>query len=118
MTHQHQSAFAVACQECGVSVEPDSANEIVDFYRRHRRQTGHDVVLTHADLEFEPPAADDLVTVIAGLENHYENGVPIGIVAAAMSERGLSVGETLEEIYEVRMTGALYEPRDDHLAAF
>ncbi|WP_226039852.1 hypothetical protein [Natrinema sp. DC36] len=118
MTHHQQPAFAVACEECDIDVEPDSANETVDFYRRHRRQTGHDVVLTRADLEFEPPASDDLVTVIAGLEKRYENGVPIGIVAAAMSEQGFSVGETLEEIYEVRMTGALYEPRDDHLAAF
>ncbi|WP_226482186.1 hypothetical protein [Natrinema amylolyticum] len=116
MTHQRQSAFTAACRECGIDMEPDSANEIVDFYRRHRRQTDHDVILTRAEFEFDPPTDDDLVTVIADLENRYENGVPIGIVAAAMSERGFSVGETLDEIHEVRMTGALYEPRDDHLA--
>jgi hypothetical protein len=35
-----------------------------------------------------------------------------------MSDRGLSIGETLDEIHEVRMTGGLYEPQDDHFGAF
>ncbi|QFU82176.1 hypothetical protein [Natronorubrum aibiense] len=118
MSQHHQPAFTIACEACGVDTDTDSANEIVAFYRRHHRQTGHDVVLTRADLEFDLPVADDdLESVVAELEAHYDDGVPIGVVAAVMSERGYAVGETLEEIDDVRMTGALYEPRDDHLAA-
>ncbi|SEQ77742.1 hypothetical protein [Natrinema salaciae] len=116
MTRRHRPPFVAACEECGVETEIETANEIVAFYRRHHRQTGHDVVLTRAALVFEPPAGA-LETIVADLERRYEDGVPIGIVAAAMSERGVSVGETLAEIDDVRMTGSLYEPRDDHLAA-
>ncbi|MFD1565278.1 hypothetical protein ACFR99_17210 [Haloarchaeobius amylolyticus] len=117
MTQRQRSAFTVACEDCGVETELDSANEIVDFYRRHHRQTGHDVTITRAELAFDPPADGDLETVVADLETRYEDGIPIGIVATAMREQGLSVGDTLAAIYDVRMTGALYEPRDDHLAA-
>lgn len=117
MSQRRHPSFAVACEDCGVETERDSANEIVEFYRRHHRQTGHDVAITRADLAFDPPVAGDLETVVAELETHYEDGVPIGIVAAAMREQGFSAGDTVDEIYDVRMTGALYEPRDDHLAA-
>lgn len=123
--HHQRTPFVATCPTCNVERDAESPNEIVQFYRRHHRHTGHDVVLTRADLEVdvedevavEDPATD-VATVVDALEAHYETGVPIGIVAAAMRQRGFTVGETLEAIYEVRMTGALYEPRDDHLAAF
>ncbi len=117
MTQRQRSAFTVTCDDCGVETGLNSANEIVDFYRRHHRQTGHDVTITRADLAFELPTDGDLESVVADLETHYEDGVPIGSITAAMREQGFTVGETLEEIYDVRMTGALYEPRDDHLAS-
>ncbi|QCS40818.1 hypothetical protein [Natrinema versiforme] len=116
MSHQ-RPAFTVACEECGVDADLESANGIVDFYRRHHRLTGHDATITRVDLAFELPTDGDLETVVADLESRYDDGVPIGVVAAAMDEQGVSVGDTLAEIYDVRMTGALYEPRDDHLAA-
>lgn len=117
MNHR-RAPFVATCRTCDVHEEAESANETVEFYRRHYRQTGHDVVLTRTDLDFQVPGVTDLETVIADLETHYDGGVPIGVVAAAMNERGFSIGETLEEIHEVRMTGALYEPRNDHLAVF
>ncbi|SEW26101.1 hypothetical protein [Natrinema salifodinae] len=115
-SRQRHAAFAATCRECEVERELESANEIVEFYRRHRRQTGHDVTVTQSGLACEVPETTDIETVVAELETHYEGAVPIGAIAAAMSERGFSVGETLDELYDVRMTGALYEPRDDHLA--
>ncbi|MFC4249524.1 hypothetical protein ACFOZ7_21755 [Natribaculum luteum] len=118
MSQQRQTPFAATCTACGVDRETASANEIVAFYRRHHRHTGHDVEVTRADVDGDVPDTDDLEMVVAELEAEYEEGVPIGVVAAAMARRGRSVGETLEEIHEVRMTGALYEPRHDHLAAF
>ncbi|WP_306060562.1 hypothetical protein [Natronococcus wangiae] len=121
--HHDRTPFVAACPDCDVERGAESPNEIVEFYRRHYRHTGHDVVLRRADLDVELEDADagaatDVAAVVAALEPRYESGVPIGIVAAATGRRGATVGETLERIHEVRMTGALYEPRDDHLAAF
>lgn len=144
MIHRHQPApFAATCPDCDVERNSESATELVEFYRRHYRHTGHDIVVTRADLdrdlasesgaavadELDAAATGDVAGVVDSLEAEYgidENddpdsgtdGVPIGLVAAAMSKQGFTVGETLEAIYEDRMTGALYEPRDDHLAVF
>ncbi|RKD93753.1 hypothetical protein [Halopiger aswanensis] len=115
-SRQRQAPFAAACRECEVEQGVDSANELVAFYRRHSRQTDHDVVVTRTDFAFDLPTATDVETVVAELEAHYENGVPLGAVVAATSEQGVPVGETLEELHDVRLTGALYEPRDDHVA--
>ena len=127
MNHHRQAPFVATCPDCDVSRDAAEPNELVDFYRRHYRHTGHDVAVTRADLDrdldFDLDATDrEVAAVVEALEarnpDWNEDGVPIGIVAAAMSERGFTVGETLEAIYEVRMSGALYEPRDDHLAVF
>lgn len=45
----------------------------------------------------------------------YDSPIPVGSVTAAMSHQGVSIAETLGELYEPWMTGQLYEPTDDHL---
>jgi hypothetical protein len=119
MSTQDQALYVASCPECDVDLRTETPNEIVEFYRRHYRVTGHDVEFERAPMELaEDVASDDLKDVIWQLQEQYENGVPIGVVAAVMSDRGLSIGETLDEIHEVRMTGGLYEPQDDHFGAF
>ena len=123
MSSQDQARYVAVCPECDVTRQTDVPNEVVEFYRRHYRVTGHDIELEHAepdlDGEIETEGTDfDLKDVIRQLEEQHENGVPIGVVAAVMSERGKSVEETLSEIHEIRMSGGLYEPQDDHLGAF
>ncbi|MFC4440106.1 MULTISPECIES: hypothetical protein [Natrialbaceae] len=119
MSTQEHTSYAATCPECDVDLQTDAPNEIVDFYRRHYRVTGHDIELVHAPDDLGAAVtSDDLKDVVWQLQDRYENGVPIGAVAAAMSERGLSIGETLDEIHEIRMGGGLYEPQDDHLGAF
>ncbi|WP_336363472.1 hypothetical protein [Halalkalicoccus salilacus] len=111
-----RAPFAVVCADCEVSKELDDANETVAFYRRHHSVTGHDVEWVRADLDVSSGLPNgDIGAVIAELENRVEDGVPIGVVAAAMGERGQTIGETLAAIRELRMAGELYEPRDDHL---
>ncbi|WP_209309614.1 hypothetical protein [Haloarcula amylovorans] len=61
---------------------------------------------------------DSLKDVTRQLEKEYQNGVPIGVIAAVMKDLGKPMAETLDEIYEIRMGGGLYEPQDDHLSAF
>ncbi|WP_265109419.1 hypothetical protein [Halosolutus halophilus] len=117
MSPQQQAPFAATCPDCEVTSDATEANEIVDFYRRHHRHTGHDVVVARADIAFDVPATDDVLAIVDALDARYEDGVPVGIVVAAASEQGVTVGETLDAIREVRLTGALAEPRDDHLTA-
>ncbi|WP_254537027.1 hypothetical protein [Halomarina litorea] len=115
-------AFVVTCEDCAVETRTDDPNETVAFYRRHRSATGHDVVWEGADAAaldgLDVPADADLAAVVRALDGAYEGGVPLGVVAAAMGERGATMAETFEAVHDLRMTGGLYEPRDDHLRPF
>ncbi|WP_408960594.1 hypothetical protein [Natrinema sp. 74] len=119
MSTQDHAPYVAVCPECDVDLRTEAPNEIVEFYRRHYRVTGHDVEIERAQVDLaEDVANDGLKDVVWQLQDRYENGVPFGVVAAVMSDHGVSIGETLDEIHDVRMTGGLYEPQDDHLGAF
>jgi len=119
MSSQDQAQYVAVCPECDVTRQTDTPNEVVEFYRRHYRVTGHDIDLQHAEPDLdEEVEGDDLKEIIRQLEEQYENGVPIGVIASVMNERGQTIEETLEGIHEIRMSGGLYEPQDDHLGAF
>lgn len=105
---------AVVCSDCGVRKRIEFENEAVAFYRRHRSVTGHDIEWELIDA-VEQVASDDLRSIIDELQARFPDGVPIGVITVAMSERGATIGETLGDIRELRMGGELYEPRDDHL---
>jgi hypothetical protein len=112
--------FVVECPTCGVEKGVEAANEGLDFYRRHRKLTGHDVEWRRTTLDFDDPLPtdEDLKTVMWALDERFEEGVPVGVVAAVRSEQGRSMERTLAEIEDLRMSGELYEPRDDHLSPF
>ena len=110
-----RAPLSVVCADCEVHKELEDANEAVTFYRRHRSITGHDVEWVRADGVPKVAPEGDLEEVIAALEGRFEDGVPIGVVTAAMGNRGLTIGETVSAIRELRLGGELYEPRDDHL---
>lgn len=121
MSSQDQTRYVAVCPECDVTRQTDVPNEVVEFYRRHYRVTGHDIELERAKPDLNgaiETEGNDLKDVVRQLEEQYENGVPMGVVAAVMSEQGKSIKETLDEIYEIRMSGGLYEPQNDHLGAF
>lgn len=118
MKQQERADFIVVCADCELRKELATPNEAVAFYHRHRSITGHDVSWERADIDLlRRVPAGDLKTVIEGLalEGEFTDGVPTGVITAAMSERGATIGETLEAIHELRMAGELYEPRDDYL---
>lgn len=119
MSEQRTPAFRAVCPACDAGVESDDPNELVAFHRRHHGVTGHDVAVERASLPVDEAALPEggVTTVIDALGDDYPDGVPLGAVAAAMAERGRTVGETLDLVHEARMTGALYEPADDHLTA-
>ena len=122
-------AYRGVCPRCETSVDTDRANELVAFYRRHHRVTGHDVRVERApsavvDTEVdatdatgasdEPPSVGDIVR---DRQAEADAGVPIGVVAAVLHAHGVAIGETLQRVHDRRLTGVLYEPSDDHLRA-
>ena len=116
MTGADSARFVVECRECETRTATDAANEVIEYYRRHHGVTGHEIEWVRtgeASVE-----AGDLTGVVREFDDQYENGVPIGVIAAAMGERGEAVGETLATIHAARMTGGLWEPHDDHLRAY
>lgn len=114
-----QTPFVVCCPDCEVSQAVDRPNEAVEFARRHHSLTGHTAEWERAELPpgdvDDVPADGDLEAVMWQLDEQYDDGVPLGIVTAVRSKHGVSMYETFEEVEELRMSGALYEPRDDHL---
>jgi len=118
MSNQTQAFYAVSCPECGDRTETDVPNEIVEVYRRHESVTGHEIEIEHAaDEAIDDVDADGVEEVIRELQAQYPDGVPLGVVAATMHDKGVSLAETLDEIYDIRMEGGLFEPNDDHISA-
>lgn len=119
MPPRRDATYSAVCSACDTGVRTDDANETIAFFRRHRRVTGHDVQLDHADEELAvPPENVDVTSIVRELQATYDPGVPVGVVACVMSDHGRSVEETMERIHERRMAGTLYEPATDHLRAF
>jgi hypothetical protein len=114
------SPFVARCDVCGERTSTTEPNDVVRFYRRHHAVTGHDVVWerTPSDLA-TPPAGTEIRAVDAALTalTADADGVPLGLLSAALSANGWTVGETLDAVHERRLRGALWEPRDDHVAA-
>ncbi|MFB6102226.1 MAG: hypothetical protein ABEJ73_06630 [Haloplanus sp.] len=108
--------FVGLCSDCEVRVPTDDPNEVVRFYRRHHGTTGHDITWEQVPVDLEAPTDADLDAVVAALAGE-SGGVPLGTVSAAMNDRGWTVGETLDTVHDRRLTGALWEPRDDHIDA-
>jgi hypothetical protein len=109
------AAFVARCPDCTERTATDDPNDVVAFYRRHHAVTGHDVVWERRpdDIAGLPENAT-LPDAIDRLADGA-SGAPLGAVSAAMSERGWTVGETLDAVHDRRLTGDLWEPRDDHV---
>jgi hypothetical protein len=113
---RERGGSVVVCPDCELRKAIETPNEAVAFYRRHAAITGHDVDWERTDVDdLGAVTDDDLRGVIRTLEGRFPEGVPIGVVTAAASRRGATIGETVDAIRELRMGGELYEPRDDHL---
>jgi len=123
-TNSHSSTesknrYVAICPECDVTYQTDTPNEIIEFHRRHGRVTGHSVVFESAQLDVNKQVTETNVkNLVSELEDDHKNGVPIGIIAAVLNEQAISIDDTLDKIHEARMTGGMYEPRDDHLSTF
>jgi hypothetical protein len=109
--------FVARSTETGARVEASTANEVIAFYRRQQELLDTDIEWVFADhpAVTESPDSDSIDAVLRALDDYFNNGVPLGVLAAAMSKQGWTVGDTLAEVYDLRMSGSLWEPRADHL---
>lgn len=114
MSEPEPHAGVVTCPTCDLTVRITDPNEAIDCYRRHSRVTGHDVEWERVALDVTASSAD-VESALADLEDGYAEGVPIGVLAAALSARGVTIADVLDGLYELRMEGAIYEPVDDHV---
>lgn len=109
--------FVARSTDTGERIEATAANEVIKFYRRQTRLTATDVEWLFCEHRAVTAAPDSggVDHVLDALAEQFNDGVPLGIVAAAMSKQDWTVSETLDALYELRMAGALWEPREDHL---
>lgn len=107
-------AGALACPTCDFHTTVAEPNDAIECYRRHRSVTGHAIAWERTALD-AAVETDDVETALDGLGDEYGEGVPLGVLTAALAERGVTIEETLDAIYDLRMEGAIYEPRDDRV---
>ncbi len=117
ITDDTQHEYIGRCPHCETAVPTDDPNDLVAFFRRHHRVTGHQILIEQSALDLDESVGQDVVDRVRRRQGAFDNGVPIGIVAVEMSAVGVGIGETLSRIHDQRLTGALYEPVDDHLRA-
>jgi hypothetical protein len=113
MSTSEPHAGVVACSACEWTVTVTEPNEAIEIYRRHKRITGHEIDWERTALNVTASSAD-IESVLIDLEGTYPEGVPTGVLTAALSARGISIGEVLDGLYDLRMKGEIYEPLDDH----
>jgi len=116
-TTQESAPFIARATATDELIESTAANDVVEFYRRQNGLTGTDVewVIFDHPAVTQAPDSGDVEDVLNALDEQFKGGIPLGIITAAMSKQGWTVGETIASLHELRMSGALWEPRDDHL---
>ena len=120
MTRQSQRAdapFVAQCVRTDARVATTTANEVVKSYRRRQQLMDTDIEWVTAEHRAvsQAPTSGGVVHVLRELDDYFQSGVPLGILAAAMSKQGQTVKDTLADVHDVRMDGSLWEPRSDHL---
>ncbi|MFB6251967.1 MAG: hypothetical protein ABEI27_09850 [Halobellus sp.] len=75
--------------------------------------TSHEIDWERTAINFTASSAET-ESVLLNLEDRFPEGVPVGILTAALHDQGVSISEVLEDLYDLRMNGEIYEPIDDH----
>jgi hypothetical protein len=114
MSESESDAGVITCPTCDLHVQVTDPNEAIELYRRHTRVTGHDIEWERVALD-ETASSAEVKSALADLEDGYSEGVPIGVLAAAVAPHGVAIADVLDGLYDLRMEGAIYEPVDDHV---
>lgn len=113
MSTSEQHAGIVTCPACELHISVSEPNEAIEIYRRHKRVTGHEIRWERTALGVTA-ASTETESVLTDLDDADSAGVPIGVLTAALSTRGVPISEVLDDIYDLRMNGKIHEPSDDH----
>lgn len=113
MSESDSHVGVVACPMCELYRSVSDPNEAIGIYRRHNRVTGHEIDWERTSLDVEA-SSTDIESVLQHLDSTFSKGVSIGVLTAALSTEGVSIGEVLDELYNLRMEGRVYEPSDGH----
>lgn len=114
MPRQEPGAGTVVCPVCDFRSAVATPNEAIELYRRHVRITGHDMEWERTTLNVIAESTD-VESALEALSSDHSDGVSLGILTAALADQGITIAETLDTIYDLRMDGTVYEPHDDHL---
>lgn len=117
MSASDKHAGVVTCPICELHLQVAEPNEAIEIYRRHRSVTNHEIGWERTALGVTV-ASTDTESALEALDDEYSDGVPVGVLSAALSAQGVSISEVLDDIYSLRMDGIVYEPRDDHFRPF
>ncbi|ADE01505.1 hypothetical protein [Haloferax volcanii] len=109
-------AGVVTCPACDLHVSVTEPNDAVDLYRRHANVTGHDVEWERVAFDVDVES-DGVKTALTELGEDHPDGVELGRLAAALADNGVAIGETLDAVRDLRMSGEIYEPQDDYVLA-
>lgn len=113
MSTNESHAGVVVCSACELHVPVTDPNEAIEIFRRHKRVTGHEIEWERTALGVTA-SSPDTESTLTELTDTYPEGVPVGVLSAALSAHGVSIGDVLDELYALRMDGKIYEPIDDH----
>lgn len=113
MSESDSHAGIVACRRCELHISVTDPNEAVEIYRRHERVTGHEVDWERTAIDVTA-SSTDTESVLRDLDDRFPDGIPVGVLTAALSARGVPISTVLDELYDLRMDGKIYEPVDDH----
>lgn len=114
MSRQESSVGTVVCPVCDLRLTVATPNEAIELYRRHVRITGHDIEWERTTLNATAESID-VESTLKTLSSDHADGVSLGLLTVALADRDITIAETLNAVYDLRMKGAVYEPRDDHL---
>ncbi len=113
--------WVLTCSTCDTDWHFDTEELAQEFTAEHAEYTNHDITDTPEKQSKEPPELDELAEqnalkrFIADLEDHYQSGVPVGIILALLSEGTITVVDVQHELNDLKRSGDVYEPRDGYL---
>lgn len=113
--------WVLTCSICNTDWCFETEELAQEFAAEHAEYTTHEITATPDKQAKELPEIEksterDVVKdFIADLEDHYESGVPVGIILALLSEGPTTIADVQHKLHGLKRTGDVYEPRDGYL---
>ena len=105
------------------TVEVDDAQRVIEIVQRTLEDIGMDPETGELDADVietgtsksQRDRIKNLKTLIADIEDEYDEGAPVERVLERAEEAGMERSKAEHEIEKLKQKGEVYEPRNDHL---